>query len=171
MDTFVATQLHVGGHLVALSFESQWPQVGVVIEWVADPNTARSVRHAFEEFIEDRTLGKNATPRNTDLTGRSEYAGDHPGSSVGDVGVVEDDVGRLAAKLQCRTNEATGSGGCDARARGRAPSERYLREPRVVGEVLTSFGPQPRDDVDRAGGKSRFYCEFGEAQDDRRGVF
>jgi hypothetical protein len=73
-----------------------------------------------------------------------------------EIGVVEHDVRRFAAKLERHGLQPACGELVDLASRRVTAGETHVRDLRMRDEIGTDFGSEPGDDVDDAFGKSRF---------------
>jgi hypothetical protein len=103
---------------------------------IGSPITAVFVRSARRLRKASRmpVLHEDPRPVGTDLPGGIEIRVDRGRHRILQIGVVEDDQGRLAAQFHRRVFQARGRGGIDLAARGHRSGERDLGHARVADQ-------------------------------------
>src|SRR5690606_30077535 len=122
------------------------PDIGVLVERVADAQRLEARLEPRDDLVVDVLLHEKAAARAADVTLVEEDAIDDTLDRLVDGGVVEDDVRRLAAQLEgellARARRRLGDRAAD---RGR-PREGHLVDVRVVDEGRARV-TRTRDDV------------------------
>ncbi len=87
-------------HLLVLRLGGDGADLGAGIERVAHAGGLGEREQAFDELVVNRPMDERARARDAGLAGGGENAGDHAFHGVVEFGVVENDVGGLAAELE-----------------------------------------------------------------------
>ena len=111
---------------------------------------ARSV-DPLEQLVVDGAVREHAAAGDAGLARRGEDPGHDAHGGVGDVGVLEDDVGRLAAELQRGADEPAGGGAAIRAPVAVLPVNEIFASAGVVDQRRAGLGAEPGDDVDGAG--------------------
>src|SRR5512146_1238810 len=131
-----ARDLAVGEHAVAMGQRSQRPHLGLRIERIAESDRRRELEEAVEKFVGYAFVQQQPRARDTGL---ALVVKDRERAAVErrvEVGVVEYDIGPLAAELELDPLEVTRRGLNDpAPGRGRTGEGDFLH-PRMLGQVL-----------------------------------
>ena len=102
-------------------------------------------RQRVDDLVVALAAGEDARLRNARLAVVHQRRDLEPLDRGGEVGVVEDDRGRLAAELEAHALELLTADRGDAPARGGRTGERDLVDAGVAHEVLTDFAPGGQD--------------------------
>jgi hypothetical protein len=168
LATLLARPLDELAHLLELSLGRDRADLGLGLHRVPDPDRARPRRHPLHELVVERLVHERPRAGHAGLSCGGEDAGEQPGLGGVHVGVLEDDVGRLAAELERHLGEALRGGDAD-RATGLDPAgERDLRHVRVADERLAGRS-EPGDDVEHARREAHLGGEPGHLEHRGRG--
>src|SRR5699024_10777308 len=161
--TFIDANVDIRLDLFQLGLECQWTKLSLILERVADDDGRGSLSHAFYEFIVDAAVCEDAATCNASLAGSGEDTGDYTYRGVGDVGIVEDNVRALAAKLEGRADK-TGRGlGSDRCAGCSRPSKGNLRELSAANQRGACFPTQTSNHVDYTCWETSLVGQFSKA--------
>lgn len=140
---------------VVLQLADLGPLEGVLGEWVADLVLLGALLEGFDELVIDALLHVDTRAGAAALPVVVVDAEVDPVDGVLDVGIVEDDVGRLAAQLE-RDLLQVGRRRClhDLSADTRGAGEGDLVDVHVGGDGGTGGPSEARDDVDDAWGEA-----------------
>ena len=131
---------------------------------VADLQRLGVVGHALDELLVDRLLDEQPRAGAADLAGVGEHR--HAGARHRrvQIGVGEDDVGRLAAELQRHALEVAGDGLDDLLAGQVRAGERHLVHARVRRQRRAGGLAEAGHDVDHAGRHARLQAQLAQPQ-------
>ena len=118
----------------------------------------------------DRPLHQESRTGDAGLPGRGENAGDHALHRVVQVGVVEDDVGRLAAELHRHALQTARGRFVDALTSGVRAGERHLGHQRVLDQRPAHLVTESGHHVHDSGREARLLHQRHQLQRRRRGV-
>ena len=131
---------------------------------IAEPDVAHEVDQLGDEAVVDRALHEQPRARLAALPRRREDPRDHPLDRLVEVGVVEDDVGRLAAELERDRLEMLRRELVDLAAGCRAAGEADVRDRGMRHQRLADLRTQAGDDVDDTVRKARLSEEAAPAR-------
>ena len=156
---------------VELKLRDLWALEGVLVEGVADNVLLRPLLELLDELVVDALLHVDTRAGTAALTVVEEDAEVDPGDGVVDVGVIEDDVGALAAKLESDLLQIRRGSSLHDRAAdyGRA-GEGHLVDVHVRGDGRTRDLAEARDDVDDAWREAGLFHECGCEEAAERGL-
>lgn len=144
--------------------------VGGLVERITDLGGSRELLEAGKELVVDALLDVDTRTSAAALTVVEEDTLVGPLDGLVEVGIVKDDVGRLATELEGDLLEvALGSGLHDHTTDGSAAGEGNLADLGVAGEGITSNGTVASDDVDNTWGEASLDDELGDLEGRERG--
>lgn len=144
---------------------------GVDGEGVTELVLGGTLLEASDEFVVDLLVDQDTRTGAAALAVVEEDTKVGPRDSVVNVGIVEDNVGRLATQLESDLLQVTlGSGLQDHTANDGRTSEGNLVDVHVVGDGVTGHTTETRDDVDNTGGEASLLNEFTHVQTRERGL-
>ena len=151
LGALVETELHVALGRVDLARRDERALVGVHVHVVADDDLARALHEHADELVVDLARHECARSRLAHLAVVEERAPQHAGGREVEVGVVEHDVGRLAAELERDLLHRARRELHDAPPDFGRAGERDLVDERVLRELLARAAAGTGDEVDDAG--------------------
>lgn len=144
---------------------------GVLGEWVTDNVLGGTLLETLEELVVDTLLNIDAGTGAAALAVVVEDAEVDPGDGVVNVGIVEDNVGRLASKLEGDPLEVGAGGGLhDGATDNGGASEGDLVDVHVCGDGGTGDLAEAGDDVDDTRGEASLLDELGGVQGRERSL-
>ena len=144
---------------------------GIGMEGIADIVALCSLLEALEELVVDGFLDIDTGTGAAALAVVEEDTEVDPRDGVVNVGVLEDDVGRLAAELECDLLQVgRGSSLEDCAADDGGAGEGDLVDVHVGGEGGTSDLTETGDDVDDTRREAGFLDECGSDETTKRGL-
>lgn len=156
-------RLDVAHDAVVLELADLGALEGLRVEGVADLVVLGAGLEGGDELVVDALLHVDARAGAAALAVVVVDAKVDPADGLLDVGVVEDDVGRLAAQLERHALEVGGRGGLhDGAADGGRAREGDLVDVHVRRDGGARDLAEARDDVDDAGGEAGLLDELGE---------
>lgn len=143
---------------------------GLAVEGVADLVLEGTGLEPLEELVVDVLLDEDAAAGAAALAVVEVDAEVDPGDGVFDVGVVEDDVGALAAELEGDLLQVALGGGLEDLATDEGGAgEGDLVDVHVGGDGGAGGTAEAGDDVDDAGGEAGLLDELGGVEGAERG--
>jgi hypothetical protein len=133
-----------------------------LVHVVADDDLARALHEHADELVVDLARHECPRPRLTYLAVVEERAPQHPRGGEVEVGVVEHDVGRLAAELERDLLHGPGRELHDAPADFGRSGERDLVDERVLRELLARAPAGTGDEVDDTRRDAGFFARLDE---------
>src|SRR5215218_5225369 len=164
LGPLLPADVDVALHLLELLLEGDRPHLGLRLKRVAQPDGPGLLREALDELVVAPLLDEEPGTGDAGLPGGREDSRDHPVRHGLHVGVLEDDVGRLATELQGDLGEVVGGILHDLLARLRRAGEGHLVHPRVAHQGAPRGWAEARDDVEDPGREARLLEEPGELQ-------
>lgn len=144
---------------------------GLNVEWVSDLVGLGALLEAGDELVVDALLHVDAGAGAAALAVVEEDTEVDPRDGVVDVGVVEDNVGRLASELKGDLLEVGVGGGLEDLATDKGGAgEGDLVDVHVRGEGGTSGLSETGDDVDDSGREASLLDQLGGEQGGQRGL-
>src|SRR5262249_50895824 len=137
-------------HRLALTGGDEGTLAGREVHRVADRERLRPLDEPLDDRVVLRLGDEEPRPRLARLSLVEEAAEERAVDRHLEVGVVEDDVGRLAAQLEGHLLDGAGSELLNAPADLRRAGERDLVDERARAQLLAALGAAPVDDVDDA---------------------
>ena len=148
MSMYSSTFLNCGGVVTG-------PDLRVQVHRVAHAGRARDGEQLLDERVVDAVLHQQARAGDAGLPGRREDAGDRAEHRLLEVGVVEHDVGRLAAQLHRGVLEVPRRLLVDEPAGRVGAGEADLAHQRMLDQRRAHLGAEAGDDVEHAGRETR----------------
>ena len=133
-------------------------------EAVADCEGASFFREEFGELVVDAVLHIDAVGADAGLAGVAEFRDDGAGDGGFDVGIVEDEEGRVAAEFERDALHRSGALGGEFLADRGGAGEGELCDARVFGQHAADGFGVACDDVEHAGREAGFFGEDGESE-------
>ena len=147
---------------VALRRAHQRAHAGRHVHGVADLDALDAGDHLLDELVVDLLVHQHARPGLADLALVHEGAEERAEGGGVEVGVVEDDVGRLAAELERDLLQGAGAELHDAAADLGRAGEGDLADVGMGRELLAGRAARTADDVDHAGGHAGLGADLAE---------
>ena len=139
------------------------------LERIADGDGLGDLRDPADHLIVDRLVHEHPGRQRASLAAEHRDGQERAVRAGGvEVGVVEDDVGRLAAELKAGGLHRVGAAVQDLPGGVRAAGERHLLHQRVTDERRAGLG-RARQDVHHAGREARLLDQVGEQLAGERG--
>jgi hypothetical protein len=160
---FLFAGLDIAQHLVALGGGDQRPHLDGLVHRVADDDGACAFDKALDETVADRAVDEDAGAVGADLAGGVEIAEHGAADGVLDIGVLEDDQRRLAAKLHGDMTQAFGRARIDLAAGRHRACQRHLGDARIGGQRRADIAVALHD-IEQAGGRTRIDKDLGELE-------
>ena len=165
LRAFPASALDVARDVLALLLRDERAEARLRVERVARRHLLRALDDLLHERVVDRLLDEQAGARRAELALAVEDGVDRALRGGVEVGVGEDDVGRLAAELHRDALDRAGRGAEDGLAGLGLAGERDLVDARVLAPSPgRRRAPGPGIDVEGAGRQSRLGEQLGEHQ-------
>lgn len=142
--------------------------LGLRVEGAAEPDPPGAADHLVDEPLVQRVLDDQPGTGRADLAGMQEDGRESEVHGRLEVGVVEDDIGVLAAQFQRYLLHGRGGGGHDASAGVQTAGEGDHVDGGALGEGCAHLWPGPQDEVGGTGRKPGL-LERPHQQDGRRG--
>ena len=126
--------------------------------------------HAGKDLVMDAALDEDARGGRAGLAGILDAGIDEEGQRPIEIGIGEDELGRLATELERHWNDVLGSGLLDEAADGDRAGERDVIDAGVGGERSTGLFAEAGNDVERAGGQAGLLGDAGEGNRGETGL-
>ncbi len=169
LGALILGRVDEGQNAVELGFIGRRAHFGGQVQRVAQLDLAGAGGQGFDDLGIDRPLHQQARAGDAGLAGGGEDARQGADRGLGNIGVVEDDIGRLAAQLEDHRGEVLPGGGGDLTPRAPAAGEADLAQAAASHQGLAD-AQVAGDDVEHALGEARFLDQLGEFQGGGRGV-
>ena len=151
---FLLADFEVGANAVVLLFADQRAHLGVALERRAELDGLGFGRHGFDKLAVDGALDQDAAAGRADFALVDEDAEERAVDGGFEVGVGEEDVGRLAAELERDALHGVGGHLDDLLAHGGAAGEGDLVDVGMLYQRRTGGFAEAGDDVDDAVGQA-----------------
>ncbi len=158
------TGFEIAADAVQLLVGNQRAHVGGGIHAGADANVAGILRNAVDNFVENILFDVETRTRAAALAVVEENGAGGPGNGGIHVGIIQHDVGRLAAQFQRNFFQIAGGGLQDQFADFGRASKGNLIDIRMRGQRGAGGFSVARNDVHDAIGNARLLNQFAEAQ-------
>lgn len=165
LGTSLLALINVAHDTVELELGHLGTLEGVLVERVADLVGGCALLEALDELVVDALLDEEAGTGTAALAVVEEDTEVGPRNGVINIGVVEDDVGRLASQLQSDLLQVTLSCGLeDGTANGGRTSEGDLVDAHMGRDGRTRNATKARDDVNNTRRESSLLDELGSVE-------
>ena len=136
LGPFLLADPDVALHPVALALGHQWADLGGRVEGVADLHGPHLLDQGLGHLGVAVTGGQDPGQGDAGLAVVHDGVGQHQRHGLGQVDVVEEDGGRLAAQLEAEALEVGPAGGADLSPAAVEPVKETLSTPGMVDQVL-----------------------------------
>ena len=162
LGSFVDALLDVAAHPLALGLRYERAETGVGVERIARRVRLGRLHGDLLSFCEARTRDEHARQRAARLAGVEEGLADAIGDGLLEVGVLEDDVGRLATELEGDGLHRLRRQLAHALARAGGAGEGDHVDAGVSCDRLAHDGPGARHEVEDTGRQAYFVDDLGQ---------